>query len=172
MPTRPPPTPKAIGEITHARIPVNAANEVLAAAAFTNAAFELARAAGLARSEPLSEELFKGLVNSGPRALFRFLSVLELAPEAIDPNAPVAGFWVLASMARSPLFPNPERLRLEALSVERAPEPHRDPLAYGGREDSSRPPQSIRQETLAYWEARDLRSALPLPAHRSARPAL
>lgn len=162
----PPPAPIVPGELLFTRVSVNAPNAFMAAAAVSDYHLHLAQNSGLSFSEPFPRSLCEELRVERTRSSSSFLALLDQSEQG-----PVAGFWVTFAEARSPLFADSRR-RLVDIRVERLPQPHRDPLEYGGYEGQPRDPRSLREETAAYWEAMDLQASLPAASSRAKAPGL
>lgn len=148
------------------RVSINAPSARAAALALSEEHINLAQRQGLHASEALSPERVEEINNEPHRSVAERIGELEN-----DLSGPVAGFWATLVFVAGPAVSGPPSGRLADFTVERLPEPHRDPIVYGGYGGSERSPESIREETLAYWEALDLR-ALIHPAPSSKPPAL
>lgn len=159
MPSIPPAAPD--DWLTVTRLAINAPSAACALQACLNQAiFDRAREAGFEATRPIEEEPAARRPGSWLTLLGAIARADGEAEHGQFNNAPVAGFWVTAIRRGSdhkPPFGGGFTLLANA-SVERAPEPHRDPLAFGPA--PGRSSQSMLEETRAYWEARDLRDAV------------
>lgn len=150
-PADPAPNPRVVVS----RVAINAANaEMAALTAGRDYVVFRARQAGLhAYQDPDAFE------RPGAQAWRENWNELLRDDRPLD--APVAGYWVtLTRWERQSGPPESPEYHFQniAIRVEALPEPHREPLAFGSTE--TRPTESLRAETLAYWEAMDLRSAV------------
>lgn len=87
----------------------------------------------------------------------------RLARESASEPPSLTGFIAILTMVerRVPLAGRPpfvELLPVE-LEIQRQREPHRAPLIFGST--PTRSESDLREETLAYWQAADIRAALP-----------
>lgn len=98
----------------------------------------------------------------------------EIAREERPLDSPVAGYWITLARWERESGPPEDRarhFRNLSIHIQAIGAPHREPLAYASTEE--RPTESLRLETLAYWEAIDLRASTSSPkASPSAPPRL